>query len=56
MDQIEARLTLVRMTARERAEALGVDFGRAAPVLAAARAAVIEGALGYALLVAEKPA
>lgn len=55
IDQIEARLTLVRMTARARAEVLGLDFDRAAPVLAAARAAVADGALGYALLVAEKP-
>jgi arsenite methyltransferase len=56
IDQIEARLTLVRMTARERAEALGLDFDRAPAVLAAARAAVGEGVLGYALLVADKPA
>ena len=56
IDQIEARLTLVRMTARDRAEALGVDFTRAPAVLAAARAAVTDGVLGYALLVAEKPA
>jgi arsenite methyltransferase len=54
--QIEARLTLVRMTARERAEALGLDFDRAPAVLAAARAAVADHVLGYALLVAEKPA
>jgi hypothetical protein len=56
IDQIEARLGLVRMTARHRAEALGVDFDRAGPVLAAARAAVADGALGYGLLVAGKPA
>ncbi len=56
IDQIEARLTLVRMTAKAKAEAIGVDFDRAAPVLTAARAAVADGALGYALLVAEKPA
>ena len=56
IDQIEARLTLVRMTARTMAEALGVDFDRAPSVLATARAAVAGGALGYALLVAEKPA
>jgi arsenite methyltransferase len=56
IDQIEARLTLVRMTARQRAEALGVDFDRAPAVLAAARAAVADGVLGYTLLIAEKPA
>lgn len=55
VDQIEARLTLVRMTARKRAEALGLDFDRAPAVLAATRAAIAEGVLGYALLVADKP-
>ncbi|MEV6527338.1 methyltransferase domain-containing protein [Longispora sp. NPDC051575] len=55
IDQIEGRLTLVRITARERAEALGVDFARAAPILAAARAAITDGTLGYGLLIAEKP-
>jgi SAM-dependent methyltransferase len=55
IDQIEARLGVVRMTARERAEALGVDFDRAPTVLAAARAAVADGALGYAMLTASKP-
>jgi len=56
VDQIEARLTLVRMTARARAEALGVDFARAPAVLAAARTAIAAGIIGYALLTAEKPA
>jgi arsenite methyltransferase len=55
IDQIEARLTLVRLTARERAEALGIDLGRAAPTLDAARTAVAAGDLGYGLLIAEKP-
>ncbi len=53
--QIEARLELLRMTARARAEGLGVDFARARPVLDAAHAAVGEGILGYVLIVAEKP-
>ncbi len=56
IDQIEARLQLLQMTARATIESYGVDLGRAAPVLAAARAAVADGVLGYALLVAEKPA
>jgi ubiquinone/menaquinone biosynthesis C-methylase UbiE len=56
IDQIEARLGVVRMTSRHRAEALGVDLDRAGPILAAARAAVADGTLGYGLLVAEKPA
>lgn len=55
IDQIEARLGLLRMTTRERAEALGVDFDRAPAVLAAARTAVTDGTLGYALLIAERP-
>ncbi|MEV0807812.1 methyltransferase domain-containing protein [Micromonospora sp. NPDC050200] len=55
IDQIEARLAVVRMTARARAEALGVDFARGPVVLAAARAAVADRVLGYALLTAVKP-
>lgn len=55
IDQIEARLAVVRMTSRDRAEALGVDFDRAPTVLAAARAAVADGVLGYAMLTAGKP-
>lgn len=55
IDQIEARLELLRMTARPRLEALGVDFAKAGPVLGAARNAVRDGALDYVLLVAEKP-
>ncbi|PZG01888.1 SAM-dependent methyltransferase [Micromonospora deserti] len=55
LDQIEARLALVRMTARDRAEAAGLDLGRAPAVLSAARAAIADGVIGYALLVAVKP-
>jgi hypothetical protein len=55
IDQIDARLGLVRMTARDRAEVIGIDFARAPALLAAARAAVADGVLGYALLVADKP-
>lgn len=55
IDQIEARLGVVRMTARARAEALGIDFTQAPSILAAARAAVADGVLGYAMLVAQKP-
>lgn len=56
IDQIEARLGIVKMTARAQAEAVGLDFDRAGPVLDTARTAVADGALGYALLIAEKPA
>ncbi|OKI46414.1 class I SAM-dependent methyltransferase [Micromonospora sp. CB01531] len=55
IDQIEARLALVRMAARAQAEAVGMDFDRAPAVLAAARAAVADHVLGYALLTAVKP-
>lgn len=55
IDQIAARLELLRMTARTRVEALGVDFTRVGPVLGAARAAVKDGTLDYVLLIAEKP-
>lgn len=54
IDQIEARLELLRMTSRSRAESLGVDFGRATPVLAAAHRAVDDGTLDYVLMTAEK--
>lgn len=56
IDQIEARLEFVRMTSRATIESHGVDVDRAGPVLGAARAAVADRVLGYALLVAEKPA
>jgi hypothetical protein len=55
IDQIEARLELVRLTARAQAEALGLDLDRAKQALAAARAAVADGVIGYGLLVADKP-
>ncbi len=55
IDQVGARLELLRMTARPRLEALGVDLAQVGPVLEAARASVAEGALDYVLLVAEKP-
>jgi ubiquinone/menaquinone biosynthesis C-methylase UbiE len=52
---IRARLDLLRMTARPRLDALGVDLGRTIPVLNAARCAVLDGVLGYVLIVADKP-
>ena len=55
IDQIQARLELLRMSAGPRLEALGVDFDRATPVLDATRHAVAGGTLDYVLLVAEKP-
>ncbi|MBT2510584.1 methyltransferase domain-containing protein [Streptomyces sp. ISL-98] len=54
IDQIEARLNLLRMTAAAKLTDAGVDLEAAPAVLAAARAAVADGVLGYALLIAEK--
>jgi SAM-dependent methyltransferase len=56
IDQIEARLALIRMAARSQADALGLDFNQVGPLIAAARAAAAAGAIGYGLLVAENPA
>ncbi|GAA4656945.1 hypothetical protein GCM10023347_03890 [Streptomyces chumphonensis] len=55
IDQIEARLNLARMTAPDRLAAADIDLAAAPTVLAAARSAVADGVLGYALLIAEKP-
>jgi len=55
IEQIAARLSLLRVTARGRAVGLSMDFGRADDVLADARAAVADGVIGYALLVAQRP-
>ncbi|MFI2347097.1 class I SAM-dependent methyltransferase [Streptomyces sp. NPDC019443] len=54
IDQIEARLSLLRMTAPDRLTAAGVDLDAAEDVLGAARTAAADGALGYALLIAAK--
>ena len=55
VEQIEARLTVLRITARDRLVAAGIDLDRAGPMLAATRRAIEDGVLGYGLLVAEKP-
>lgn len=54
IDQIQARLDLLRITAPARLADAGVDLAAAPAVLGAARAAVTDGALGYALLTAER--
>ncbi|MGP3999310.1 class I SAM-dependent methyltransferase [Streptomyces sp. 8N706] len=54
IDQIEARLNLLRMTARDKLTTAGVDLDAAPGVLGAARSAVADGALGYALLIAAR--
>ena len=53
--QIGARLDLLKMIARPKLEALGIDFRRTDPVLEAARTAVRDGILDYVLITAEKP-
>ncbi|MCP3821599.1 methyltransferase domain-containing protein [Streptomyces sp. A3M-1-3] len=54
IDQIEARLNLLRITAPDKLAEANVDLDGAPAVLAAARAAVAEGTLGYAVLNAVK--
>lgn len=54
IDQIQARLDLLRITAPARLADAGVDLTAAPAVLDAARAAVTDGVLGYALLTAVK--
>ncbi|MGC9540161.1 class I SAM-dependent methyltransferase [Streptomyces sp. UG1] len=54
IDQIEARLNLLRLTAPDRLTAAGLDLDAAPAALNAARTAVSAGVLGYGLLVAEK--
>ncbi|WP_435111961.1 class I SAM-dependent methyltransferase [Nocardiopsis synnemataformans] len=55
VEQIDARLRLLRMTAPERLAAAGVDARALNPYLEAARAAVADGTVGYALFLADKP-
>jgi len=52
---IDARLELLRITARPRLEAAGIDLARARPILQTAHGALRDGILGYVLLIAEKP-
>ena len=55
VEQIRARIDVLAMTARKRAEAAGLDFDQAGPVLCAAATAASEGAIGYVMIVADKP-
>jgi ubiquinone/menaquinone biosynthesis C-methylase UbiE len=55
IDQIEARLAVLRMTAADRLTAAGVDVDAVLRYTTLARQAVADGLVGYALLVAEKP-
>jgi arsenite methyltransferase len=55
IDQIEARLTLLRMTTPDTAAEFGLDSSAVTGVLAAAREATATGSLGYTLIVAHAP-
>lgn len=55
IDQIEARLHLVRMTRKNLIIAAGIDVDRVLEFIDLARHAVADGLLGYALVIAEKP-
>lgn len=56
IEQIEARLTVLRMSAAGRLAAAGVDVDAVMRYTALAKQAVAAGLIGYCLLVAEKPA
>lgn len=56
IDQLEARLTMLRMTGADRLTAAGVNVDAVLRYIALARQAACDGLLGYALVVAEKPA
>lgn len=55
INQVAARLDLLRLTARAGLDELGLDLARAQPVLAAARQAIADRVLSYTLIVAQKP-
>ncbi|MGH3978563.1 MAG: class I SAM-dependent methyltransferase [Pseudonocardiaceae bacterium] len=55
IDQIEARLTVVRMTAERPLATAGVDVDAVLRYTGLAKRAVAEGLIGYALLIAAKP-
>lgn len=55
IDQIEARIALLRITAADHLTEAGVDVPAVLHYLGVARKAVLDGQIGYTLLVAEKP-
>jgi len=56
IEQIEARLTVLRISAADRLAAAGVDLDAVMRYTALAKQAVADGLMGYCMLVAEKPA
>lgn len=55
IDQIQARITVLRITAPHQLTAAGVNIERVEHYLGLARAAVDDGLIGYTLLIAHKP-
>lgn len=55
LERIDSRLRLARLAGRGTGEELRAQAGRGLELVAAARAALADGALGYGLLVARKP-
>ena len=56
VEQIEARLTVLRMSAADQLAAAGVDVDAVMRYTALAQQALAEGLIGYCMLVAQKPA
>ena len=54
VDQISARLELLRLTPPRRLDEFRLDADRFRRVLEAARKAILKGTIGYSLIVAEK--
>jgi arsenite methyltransferase len=55
VDQIAARLELLRITSPGGLEELGVEIAQSRTVLDAARRGILDGVISYTLIVAEKP-
>jgi len=55
VDQIEARLRVLRMTAADRLAAAGVDVDAVLRYAALAKQAIADELIGYRMLIAEKP-
>jgi arsenite methyltransferase len=55
IDQIEARLAVLGMTAADRLTAAGIDVDAVLRYTGVAKQAVADGMIGYSLLIAEKP-
>jgi hypothetical protein len=56
VEQIEARMTVLRMSAADKLSDAGVDVDAVSRYTALARRAVADGLIGYRMLIADKPA